>query len=360
MVPVPATLLGQRLHNQFITRPGPRNPARVVEWFGVVQAQEFGPAKWALGLRMPPSVTDATIQRAFDAGKILRTHVLRPTWHFVSPKDIRWMLELSAPYVSRRMAPYDRQLGLDARIKNRATAIIERALADHEFLTRNELGEHLARARLQDSGTHLAHLAMHAELEGVICSGPRRGKQSTYALLDRRSPPTPKLSRDEALERLTRVFLRSHGPATHRDFSWWSGLTAADAKRGIDMVRATRIDADGLTFWTLGTGKRSPIVADAVQLLPIYDEFVNAYRDLRGQYHGPSMVASKKGGYGTFQHAVLIGGRVVGTWRGAPGDPDVHVILPPTRKLRSAEKRNLEAVLERYRRFVTGSRAVDG
>src|SRR5258705_9227450 len=186
---------------------------------------------------MPGGTTDSRIQRAFDAGKILRTHVLRPTWHFVTPNDIRWMLELSASHIHQQMAVYNRVMGLDPRIMTRATAIIERVLTDHEFLTRAELGEHLARARLPAIGSHLGHIAMYAEVEGVICSGPRRGKQSTYALLDRRAPGAPRLSRDDAIETLTRRFLRSHGPATHRDLSSWSRLSAAEAKRGIEISR---------------------------------------------------------------------------------------------------------------------------
>ena len=202
-----------------------------------------------------------------------------------------------------------------------------RALTDHEFLTRAELGEHLARARLPAIGSHAGHIAMYAELEGVICSGPRRGKQSTYGLLDRRAPGAPRLTRDEAIETLTRRFLRSHGPATHRDLSWWSGLSAGEAKRGIEMSGARRVDADGLTCWTLGARAAPAVRGDAVHLLPIYDEFLNAYRDRRAEYLGPSLVASKKGGYGTFRHAVVIGGQVAGTWRVTPGRGDVKVIL---------------------------------
>ena len=348
------SLIARRLHNQYLTRPGPGDPARLVSWLGVVQAQEFGPAKWALGLRMASGTTDAAIQRAFDAGKILRTHVLRPTWHFVTPRDIRWMLELSAPQVHRRMATYDRMMGLDHRVMTRATAVIERALTDHEFLTRAELREHLARARLPSAGSHLGHIAMYAEVEAVICSGPRRGKQSTYTLLERRAPGARRLPRDEALAELARRYLRSHGPATHRDLSWWSGLTAGDAKRAIDMTGARKFDADGLACWTLGTGKAPDVRADAVHLLPIYDEYLNAYRDGRAESHGPSMEASKKGGYGTFQHALVIGGKVAGTWRASPGQTDVQVITPRSLRLGVGEKRNLERALARYRQFGKG------
>ena len=246
----------QRLHNQRITRAVHRQPADVVAWLGAVQAQEYPAARWALALRMPPGTTDPEIERALDEGRILRTHVMRPTWHFVTPADIHWMLELTAPRVHQAMSYYRRQHGLETAILNRATAAFERALRDGQCLTRAELGAQLERAGPMKnaknatkvaSGIPLALLTIYAELEGVICSGPRRGKQLTYALLPERAPRTPRLSRDEALAELTRRYFRSHGPATIRDFVWWSGLTNADAKRGLEMNKARDEVVDGRT-----------------------------------------------------------------------------------------------------------------
>src|SRR5262245_32076540 len=176
-------IVERRLRNQLLTLAGRRQPADVVRWLGAVQAQAFDAAKWALGLRLQDGAADREIDRAFDEGRILRTHVMRPTWHFVTPEDIRWLSELTAPRVHRVMSTYNRQLGLEAGSLARATAVIERGLRDRRYLTRSELGEHLARAGLAFDSVRLAHLAMHAELEGIICSGPRRGKQFTYALV---------------------------------------------------------------------------------------------------------------------------------------------------------------------------------
>lgn len=345
------TVAGKRLQHQRITRVGPRDPAKLVAWLGAVQAQEFGPAKWGLGLRMPPGTTDARIQRAFDAGRILRTHVLRPTWHFVTPADIRWMLELSAPHVHRTMSTYDRRLGLTPGVMNRATTIMERALRDGAYLTRVELGEHLARAGLPGKTMHLAHIAMYAELEGVICSGPRRGKQSTYALLDHRAPNARRLPREEAMAELAKRFLRSHGPATARDFSWWSGLAAADAKRAIDMNRPRRLDVDGRTYWTLGPASRGARIK-GVRLLPIYDEYLVAYRDREAVPHGPALDASRGGGYGTFQHAVVIDGQVAGTWRTGANSKGVAVTVLPLNRIGGTAERALRDAVARYSRFL--------
>jgi hypothetical protein len=230
------SIAARRLVNQGIIGAGRRRPADVVVWSGAMQAQEYEPAKWAVGLRMRDGASDAEVERAFERGDILRTHVLRPTWHFVAPNDIRWLLELTAPRVHARMAPFNRQLELDARTLTRGTAVIERALGERGCLTRAELAEQLRRAKLAMSGARLAHLVMHAELEGVICSGPRRGKQGTYGLLAERAPNANRFARDEALGELARRYFRSHGPATIRDYVWWSGLITADAVRGLEMI----------------------------------------------------------------------------------------------------------------------------
>lgn len=342
---VPIT--AQRLHNQRITRPGGSGPAKMVAWLGAVQAQEYGPAKWSLGLRLP-GATDAALERALNQGRILRTHVLRPTWHFVTPADIRWMLELTAPQVHRVMSSYDRRLGLDAGVMIRATGVIERALGDGRCLTRLELGAHLARAGLPAKSTHLAHLAMYAELEGVICSGPRRGKQFTYALLADRAPGAPRLSREEALAELALRFFRSHGPATIRDFAWWSGLKAADAKRGLEMNRAKSHEVDGVKYWAIGRspgGDSKP--RTSVHLLPGFDEYLVAYRDRHAVPHTLYSIPSFRLAAG----ALVIGGQVAGRWRTIPGATGL-VVEVETPRLTGGERRALDKVAARYGRFL--------
>jgi hypothetical protein len=318
----------------------------VVAWLGAVQAQEYGPAKWGLALRSPGSSTDAAIERAIDQGRILRTHVLRPTWHFVSAADIQWMLELTAPQVHRRMSTYDRQLGLDAGIMTRATGVIERALGENRYLTRRELGSHLQRSRLPSKTMELAHIAMHAELEGVICSGPRRGKQSTYALLSDRAPSARRLQTDEALAELTRRYFRSHGPATIRDFVWWSGLRTADARRGLEMNRARPREVDGLRYWTIGRDSGSARRPKTnIHLLPIYDEYLVAYRDHR-------VVPRPAYAIGNLLHALVIGGQVAGTWRTIPDDRGFVIDVRTLRRLTAGERRGLAQAVARYRRFL--------
>jgi DNA glycosylase AlkZ-like len=346
-----AAIAAGRLVNQGIDRVRHRKAADVVEWLGAVQAQEYEPAKWGLGLRMTDAA-DADIERAFEEGRILRTHVMRPTWHFVTPADIRWMLELTAPSVHGRMAVYDRQLGLDAATKARGMAVMERALGDGQLLTRAELGERLPQAGLAMNSTRLAHLALHAELEGVICSGPRRGKKFTYALIAERAPNARKLPRDEALAELSLRYFRSHGPATVRDFVWWSGLNTGDAKRGLEMIRARKQDVDGHTYWTAGSAAKAPASVQLAHLLPIYDEYVVSYRDRVAVPHGPSMIPSGTGGgYVTFQHALVIGGQIAGTWRMSRSAREVAIAATPLRRLSPKERSAVADAAARYGRF---------
>ena len=340
-----------RLHNQCITRTGHRHPADVVTWLGAVQAQEFGSAKWALGLRLPEATTEAAIDRAFDEGRILRTHVMRPTWHFVGPSDIRWMVELTAPRVDQTISHYCRRLGLDNALRTRAAAIFERAL-DGQPLTRGELATHLGRAGIAAKGISLAFLTISAELAGVICSGPRRGKEFTYAQLAARAPNAKRLPRDQAIAELTARYFRSHGPATVRDFVWWSGLKTTDAKRGLEINRATPDIVDGTTYWKIGDAPRRRKIEPAVHLLPIYDEYLVSYRDRDAVPHGPTKVPSRSGQAVTFQHALVIAGQVAGTWRLTRTADRAGVDVTLLRKLTRIERSQLGQVAERYSRFL--------
>jgi len=347
-----AAIARRRLHNQCITRAGLRQPADVIGWMGAVQAQEYAAAKWALGLRLQDGAVDVEIERAFEEGRFLRTHLMRPTWHFVTPMDIRWLTELTAPRVHRVLSSYNRTLELDAALLVRGTAVLERALRDRHYLTRNELGECLRHAGLTLDGVRLARLMMYAELEGVVCSGPRRGKQFTYALVAERAPEALRLSRDEALATLSRRYFGSHGPATIRDFVWWSGLTTADARRGLDMNKAGREQVGNRTYWTIGPTPRGATRDCLVHLLPIYDEYLVAYRDREAVPHGPSVIGSGSGNPVNFQHALVIAGQVAGTWRTTRRSAAVLMDTVPLRRLTGPERRALGEAVHRYERFL--------
>jgi hypothetical protein len=346
-------LLARRLRNQKLTRSDARRPADVVAWLGAVQAQDYSGAKWALGLRTN-GVTDADVERAFNDGAILRTHVMRPTWHFVSPADIRWMLALTAPRVHAANAHYYRKVGLDERLFARSRSALERALQGGRHLTRTELASALRRAGIAADGMRLAYLMMHAELSAAVCSGARRGNQFTYALLEERAPQARTLRRDEALAEMTRRYVTSHGPATIRDYVWWSGLTVRDAKAGLASVEPALAceEVDGRTYWSVRSGSARAAPAPPACLLPNYDEFLIAYKD-RGLVTDTSRPADgAPRGADAFVHHLLIDGRVAGSWRRTVMAGSMLVEVAPYRRLAGPVTRALAAAAERHGRFV--------
>jgi winged helix DNA-binding protein len=339
-----------RLRNHHLSGGRFIRPEDVVCWLGAVQAQEYGDAKWALALRMRRG-TNAAIDRTLDEGRILRTHVLRPTWHFVAPPDIRWMLALTGPCVSRRMAPYNRRLELDATVFRRSHKAIVRALSGHAHLTRQELKAVLQRAGIEaDNAQRLAHIVMQAELEGLICSGPRKGKQFTYALLDERVPASSPLSRDAALAELARRYFNSHGPAQVVDFAWWSGLTMADARAGVAMVERdlVRETVAGKTHW-LAASNRAHSAGRSAYLLPLYDEYLIAYKDRSGVLDRAFWTWASGD---PFSAAVLVDGKVVGTWRRSAEQTRVVVTVTPCTSLRKRDMAAIGRAARAYADFV--------
>ncbi len=337
-----------RLHNQRLSKTDFLKPADVVCWFGAMQAQDYAGAKWAVGQRTRDA-TESTIEQAFADGSILRTHILRPTWHFVAPTDIRWMQKLTAPRVKAVNAFMERRLELDAAIFRRSHAALAKALQGGKHLTRAELGSALKQAGLPPgNGQRLSYLMMRAELDCVICSGARRGKQITYALLEERVPPAKDLERDEALAELTLRYFTSHGPATIPDFAWWSGLTTVDVKRGLDMVRShlTEETIDGRTYWfsaSLPAGKDSGPTAC---LLPNYDEYGIAYRD-----HSLICDFSHESAF-IFSNVIVVKGQIIGTWRRTLKKESVLIEFDTRKPLLKAESQAVVKAAKKYGKFL--------
>jgi hypothetical protein len=336
------------LSNQRLARPGSQAIEELVAWFGVVQAQEYAAAKWALALRMRGSVTADAIERAFNDGRIVRTHVLRPTWHFVAAGDLGWLLQLSSQHVHRRMAYAYRSFGLDPKTRVRAAGFFERALGGGAHLTRRELGACLARRGMNAKGISLALMTIYAELEGVMCSGARRGKELTYALLSTRVTSRPALARDEALAELTRRYFRSHAPATIRDFVWWSRLSTKDVKRGLEIIGARDEAIDGCTYWRANRVGARRHSGAAVHLVPVYDEYLVAYRD----HHAVPRVGGARYSLGP---ALIVNGQVIGAWKPVVTGETVVVNVSVDRRLTASERDALDAVVERYGRHVQKS-----
>jgi hypothetical protein len=347
-------LLRLRLANQHLSEACRGGPAQVVAALGAVQSQDYPAAKWAVGLRLG-GATDSMVEQAFDAGEIVRTHVLRPTWHFIAPADIRWLLALTAPRVKAATAYRDRVLGITEPLVERSNAAITAALSGGQHLTRRELDQVLRDSVVQPEDPQVfAHLLLRAELDGVICSGPRRGKQFTYALLEERVPPAPVLDRDAALAEITRRYFSSHGPATLRDLAWWSGLTIAEIKRGIDLNGSALSDRtiDGLTYWASSAVADVPIQGDVVYLLPNYDEYTVAYRD-RDLYYD----SWRKHKHGSridvpFGNVIVWRGRVAGVWKRSAREARVKLELDWFSDVETDGRGAVGAAAARYAAFL--------
>jgi hypothetical protein len=343
------SIAARRLHAQRLTGKPFASPVDAVRSLTAVQSQDYGGAKWALGLRTR-GVTEAALDRLFDEGAFLRTHVLRPTWHFVLPEDIRWLLELTAPRITRGLAHRHRDLELDANVFLRASAAFAAALAGGRHLTRPELGEELRKARISPEGQRLPHLLMHAELDGLIASGARRGKLHTYALLEERAPKARRLDRADSVAELALRYFMSHGPAQLQDFVWWSGLTLADARKGIaaagDALKQQSVE--GKDYWFDADRGRAHDAAGVAHLLPNFDEYTVAYRDraelidARGP-HDPFFILS---------NVVTLGGKVRGGWRRTPKRNGAHVEISALDRFEPGEISAVEEAVRRLGRYL--------
>jgi hypothetical protein len=328
-------------------------PEEAVKWLLAAQAQDFVGAKWSLGARLG-TATDADVQQAFDQGAILRTHVLRPTWHFVTPDDIGWLLELTAPRVRAKNAGFYRTLGLDATQLMRANETLAEALRGGRSLTRDELREVLHQGGFHpDRELRFPYFLMNAELDGVICSGPRRGKSFTYALLEERAPRARRLGRGDALAEMARRYFRSRGPATVQDLAKWSGLTVADARTGLEAVNDEfeQQSLDGQTFWYPPSDPPTARAGPEAHLLSIYDEYISGYKD-RSAILQPGYWDRLMGLGNALTHIIILQGQLVGSWKRSLGKSLVTVRLNPFRELTGDERRLVVEAAERFAAFV--------
>jgi len=344
----------QRLGNQGLVKPALKTAREVVAMLGAVQAQDYAGAKWGIGQRTG-GLGDAQIDKEIDDGTIVRTHVLRPTWHFVAAADIGWMLELTAPRVHAANAFWYRWLEVDDALARRSRAVMTKALREGKHLTRGELGRALMRAKIQVADPiRLACIVMRAELDGLICNGARRGKQFTYALLEERVTKPTTVDRDAALSELARRYFTTRGPATIDDFAWWSGLTKADARRGAEAAAShlRHESIDGKSYWASDNEGATRVKPPLTHLLPNYDEYIVGFKD-RSAY-GARLESSgvKSRTSALAGHALVINGQIVGGWRRTIARRSV--VIEPTSLIRlsEAERRAVGVAARKFGRFL--------
>jgi hypothetical protein len=272
-----------RLRTQHLVWPYAVSAREVVGSLLAVQAENPGQAAWAVASRTQ-NPNQAELATLLDDGAVLRTHVLRPTWHFVRAEDVGWLLDLTGPRVRRVTGQQLRNThGLDERAIDQAVAAVAQALASRGQLTRAQLAEELRERGIPGSRQLLMILLAHAELDGLICSGRVVNGEHTYALMQERAPRPRRLGRTEALAELTLRYFTGHGSATERDLAYWATLTLTDVRAGLQQVR-DRLDSfqhDGRTFWHAPGDAPGGPQQPTGHLLQILDEIYRGYQDTR-------------------------------------------------------------------------------
>lgn len=346
-------ILAARLYNQGLVDSVSPTPEAVVGQLGAVQSQDYPAAKWAVGMRMDHAA-EADIDAAYDEGRILRTHVLRPTWHFVLPKDIRWMVALTGPAVRRVMGTYHRKWDLSDEIKRKSREVIAGELQGGKALTRQDIKAAFDRAGIDTEGERPLHLMMDAELEGLICSGPRQGKQFTYMLMDDRAPAAGSLpSREEMAANLARRYLQGHGPAQIQDFAWWAGMSKKDATLAFESIKSELITETrgDKTYWFPPLDRQAqPDITQTAFLLSIYDEYTIGFSDrsdLGDERERELLVRMGSG----LTAVLVLAGRVVGTWKRRQSAKVMTVTVSLFRELTPTEQQAVRAAAERYAAF---------
>mgnify|MGYP003575678645 FL=1 len=304
-----------RLVSQKLYKTSSCSPQEIVKHFGAMQAQDYAMAKWAIGSRCDSN--EKEIEEAINSGKIIRTHILRPTWHFVSPDDIYWMLDLSAPQVKRFVIPAAKKFGYDEKKLNQVNSSIEKLLAGNNHLTRDEIMQELGISKTSKEDFLSAAIMMNAELDGLVCNGKMKGKQITYALLEERvSKPNSKLTKEEALAKLAQRYFESHGPATILDFSWWSGFAPTICQKAASAIELhlNRITIENQQYWFKKDLKTEDNSGESVHFLPAFDEILISYktREVSFNTEHQSKVFTNNG---IFKPIILENGKVIGIWK---------------------------------------------
>ena len=346
-----------RLANQQLLNTRFTDPAELVAWMGAVQAQDFAMAKWALGMRLKKA-TDASVEQAIDAGGIIRTHIMRPTWHFVAKEDARWIMDLTAPHVYKLAGTMYRQLKLDNSVFKITNDLIGKLLADGGELTREEVIAEVNKAGIETDNLRATHIMFKAELDTIICNGARRGKKFTYALFDKKIPSAAPMKREEALAALAKRYFMSHGPATVQDFVWWSGLSVTDSKLAFEAVRADfEMALVGGREYLFAAPAELPKVQAKAMLIPAFDEITIGYAD-RSAAMDDAIAQNRESGNGIFKPVVMVKGKIAAVWRRTEKKDVVHIEIAPLSKMPAAAEKSLDAAGTAYAHFVGKKNAV--
>jgi len=339
-----------RLASHQLSGTNLKSSKEMVAWFGAVQGQEYAQTKWGLGLRLP-HLSDIRIETEISDGEILRTHLLRPTWHFVTSDDIYWLLKLTAPRVNAANAYMYKKLELDTAIFNRSNKILSKLLQGHKQLTRDEINDEFKKNKIEAQGHRLSYIMMRSELDGIICSGARRGNQFTYSLLEERLNKRKAFNKEEALAELAKRYFRSRGPATVKDFSTWSGLPLTECRQGIELCKSdfekATLEDNEYYFSSQDTLAQNSLTK--IFLLPVYDEFIMGYKDR-------SAILKFKNGLKPspsfhFDCMIIYNGQIIGTWKRIIGKKQIDLQYNFFKPLTHRQKKEFENSMNRLGQF---------
>jgi hypothetical protein len=347
-----ADITKYRLHNQHITHHVHVSPEEVVAYMGAMQAQDYPGAKWSIALRIP-GCTEADVDKAIAQRKIVRTWPMRGTLHFIAAADIRWMLDLMASRVVSGNAGRRRQLELDDKTMKKSARLIEKALQGDKQLTRSDIYDLLDKNGISPQAQRGIHILGYLAHTGLICFAAHNEKQPSFALLDEWVPNAPTMQPDEAMATVALRYFNSHGPATVRDFTWWTGLKLTDARRAVQMVeeQLEKITIGDNTYY-MPIGLPEVKAASGVHLLPGFDEYLLGYTDRSAalvKAHAPKVVP---GNNGMFMPTIVINGKVSGLWKRTIKKKEAIVESIPFEKLSAAKHKAIAAEVKKYGKYL--------
>jgi len=341
-----------RLISQQIEAPAATTVRELVGYMGAMQAQDFAMAKWAIGKRLQ-LFDDSEVERAIDQGEVIRTHLMRPTWHLVAAEDIYWMLELTAPQVKSTTRSYDQKLELTEALFAKSRKLIIASLKDGNHLTRDELMAIHKKAGIATDLNRPQHIMLRSELDGIVCNGAIKGNKHTYALLSERVPKNQNMTRDEALHKIAWKYFSSHGPTTLKDFIWWSGLHVGDARNVLEMVKANFLaeKVGDETYYLSNSINHHAELKNPVHLLPAFDEFLISYRDRSASLPQENFIRAVSSN-GIFRPIIIFDGKVIGLWSRKTRNGKISLTTELFTPQSPFVKRAIEKEAEAFGRFL--------
>ncbi len=354
------TLGRLRLASQRLIGPGCTSAADAVRWMTAMQAQDLPAALWAVGQRVPGSRL-LDVRAALDRGEVVRSWPMRGTLHLVASEDLRWMLAITADRTLRALAARHRQLGItDADVQAAREAALG-LVSGGGAASRDKLFRAFEAAGQPTAGQRGVHLLLVLCLRSWLVQGPLAGKQQLLVACEEWIKDSRMLDREEGTAEWLLRYVRSHGPATERDFAWWTGIPLTDVRAALAAVREQLVELvfEGVSYWLApATAELLDGVvpgARSVLLLPGFDEFLLGYTD-RSHVLDPEQADKVvPGGNGVFRKTIVAGGEVVGTWAAVPQAGAIGVVpepFDPVNGLRPAAQKSFALQAAKYRGFL--------